>query len=160
MDLNFELESNPRVKIELWNQSVQVWLKKCVYIRVYRNNPKRANIAMFATFFVSAFWHGFYLAYYIAFIQFALVNNVTKFLYKAAHKFEPINGWALAAFTWIISTVTMSFIGGSFLLLLTEKVWAFYINFYFAVPIGLVLTYVFFTVTQWGQRSVKGSKNN
>lgn len=82
MDVNFELEDNPKNKIDLWNQSVQIWLKKCVFSRIMGNDPKKANFAMNVTFMVSAFWHGFYFAYYIAFMQFFLIGSVTKFFFK------------------------------------------------------------------------------
>lgn len=152
MDLYFEVEHNPRIKMELWNQSVQVWLKKCVYLRVYNNNPKRASLAMYATFLVSAFWHGFYFAYYVAFLQFAFVNNITRYLFKAQYKFAAYDGWTLKVIRWIVSTTAMNFIGGTFLLLLTEKIWVFYKHFYFAVPIGLLATQAFFMLTNWGQK--------
>ena len=155
MDLYFELEHNPRIKIELWNQSVQTWLKKCVYLRVYANNPKRAFLATYSTFLVSAFWHGFYFAYYLAFIQFALSINVTRFLFKAGHKFERLPGLnVIKIVRWVVSTTTMNYIGGTFLLLITGKIFDFYRNFYYAVTIGLVVTQVFFMVTGWGQRTV------
>ena len=156
MNIYFEIEDNPRIKMELWNQSVQLWLKKCVYLRVYNNNPKRATIAMYSTFLISAFWHGFYFAYYVSFVQFALVNNVTRYLYKASYKFEAFDGLGLRTLRWIVSTTTMNYIGGTFLLLLTDKIWKFYWNFYFAVSVWLVVAQVFFMVTGWGQRNVKG----
>ena len=157
MDINFEIEHNPRVKMELWNQSVQTWLKKCVYLRVYDNNPKKATLATYSTFLVSAFWHGFYLAYYIAFIQFALIINVTRYIFKAQSKFERLPGQtALKVVRWIIATTAMNYIGGTFLLLLNDKIWAFYKNFYFSVTIGMVVAQIFFMVTGWGQSSRKG----
>ena len=158
MDIYFEVEHNPRIKIELWNQSVQTWLKKCVYLRVYDNNPKRATIAMYATFLISAFWHGFYLAYYIAFLQFGLINNVTRYIFKAQYKFEPINGIILKTMRWIISTTVMNYIGATFLLLLNDKIWMFYLNFDLAVTLGLIITQVFFMITGWGQRSSSGER--
>lgn len=159
MDLNYEIEHNPRVKMELWNQSVQIWLKKCVYLRIYNNNPKMANLALYATFIISAFWHGFYLAYYIAFLQFAIVNSVTRYIFKAQYKFERYNSFWLNAVRWVAATTIINYIGATFLLLLTDKIWKFYTNFYFAVTIGLLVTQGFFMVTAWGQRTVK-QKNN
>ena len=156
MDLYFEVEHNPRVKIELWNQSVQTWLKKCVYIRVYDNNPKNATLATYSTFLVSAFWHGFYFAYYVAFIQFSLIINVTRYLFKAQSKFERLPAQnVIRVVRWIVSTTAMNYIGGTFLLLLNDKILAFYKNFYFSITIGLVVLQMFFMVTGWGQRARK-----
>lgn len=53
-----------REKINFWNISVQEWLRKCIYQRVSFKN-KTAN--QLFVFVVSAFWHGFYAAYYISF---------------------------------------------------------------------------------------------
>jgi hypothetical protein len=37
-------------------------------------SPARTTFAMYGTYIVSAFWHGFYPTYYIFFVQTALFN--------------------------------------------------------------------------------------
>lgn len=74
-----DLKTNPKDKIDKWNISVQTWLRRYVYLRVYtekemKENPKKANKAQMITFGVSAFWHGFYPSYYIAFFHWNLIN--------------------------------------------------------------------------------------
>lgn len=54
-----ELPENARSVSSAWNSSTAVWLKRYVYTRV--NRPGQASQAgTYATFAVSAFWHGFY----------------------------------------------------------------------------------------------------
>jgi lysophospholipid acyltransferase len=52
-------------KVNSWNIPVQEWLRKCVYERLVDSVSK--GKAKLITFMVSAFWHGFYGGYYIAF---------------------------------------------------------------------------------------------
>ena len=47
-----------------WNQKTQTWLERYTY--------NRTGGSLLATYFVSAFWHGFYPGYYIFFIGFAI----------------------------------------------------------------------------------------
>ena len=55
---------NPKLKTNYWNTSVQIWLKDAIYDNIVKS-AKSANIAMYATFLVSAFWHGIHLTYYV-----------------------------------------------------------------------------------------------
>jgi len=50
-----------------------VWLKRYIYFRA-----PRGNIALYSTYAVSAFWHGFYPGYYIFFITTAGVTDVHR----------------------------------------------------------------------------------
>lgn len=83
-----ELDHTLKKKLELWNASTQVWLKNYVYFRLYteeqiRNSPAKANISQYATFIISALWHGFYPSYYIGFVSTALLNQLAKYLFKS-----------------------------------------------------------------------------
>ncbi len=60
----FEVQPNPKNKTEYWNSSVQTWLKVVVYDNIAKLT-KNPTVGVFGTFFVSAFWHGIYLTYYI-----------------------------------------------------------------------------------------------
>lgn len=53
-----------REKINYWNMSVQEWLRKSIYQRA---NFKSKTTNQIFVFVISAFWHGFYGAYYISF---------------------------------------------------------------------------------------------
>jgi hypothetical protein len=54
-----------REKINFWNICVQEWLRKCIY---QRSTIKSKALKQLYVFTISAFWHGFYAAYYISFV--------------------------------------------------------------------------------------------
>jgi D-alanyl-lipoteichoic acid acyltransferase DltB (MBOAT superfamily) len=61
---NFETEPNPKYKTQYWNTSVQNWLKDCFYDPIHSGTGS-SEIATYATFIISAFWHGIYWTYYV-----------------------------------------------------------------------------------------------
>jgi hypothetical protein len=72
--LDVELPSNFRSAMTGWNIATSNWLRRCVYERVppaYRT---------FASFTMSALWHGFYPGYYMTFCSAALWNEVARVL--------------------------------------------------------------------------------
>lgn len=66
-----ELGLNPKSKITNWNHSIHLWLKYYCFLRLINVNNKflYGNFAFagFMTYLLSAFWHGFYITYYIFF---------------------------------------------------------------------------------------------
>ena len=44
---------------------MQEWLRKCIYQRIHFKSKTASQVYVFA---ISAFWHGFYGAYYISFV--------------------------------------------------------------------------------------------
>jgi lysophospholipid acyltransferase len=80
----FELEINPLNRIKYWNRTVHLWLKYHVFMRLvnverklFMNNKPLASLI---TFMVSAFWHGFYPGYFVFFLQYYLIDQVSKYL--------------------------------------------------------------------------------
>jgi len=71
--LGFELATSYQMSSASWNKQTSVWLKRYIYFRA-----PRGNIALYATYAVSAFWHGFYPGYYIFFITTAGVTDVHR----------------------------------------------------------------------------------
>jgi lysophospholipid acyltransferase len=68
-----ELGLTPKEMIGGWNVQITIWLRNCTYQRIVpekmRNaSPLRTLAAMYGTYIISAFWHGFYLTYYIFFV--------------------------------------------------------------------------------------------
>lgn len=105
----FELESNPRSKTEMWNTSVQTWLKDCFYDKfVGKYGP---NKSLVLTFVVSAIWHGVHPIYYFGFIHWALTNDVTKFVYRARGKFNWLQGWPRAIVIWFLGNTSINYMG-------------------------------------------------
>lgn len=64
----YEVESNPRLKTEHWNASVQKWLRNCFYEPISSAYPKSQTAPTVVVFLVSAVWHGIYVTYYIGFL--------------------------------------------------------------------------------------------
>ena len=78
-----ETSIHVRDKINNWNISVQEWLRKAIYQR----SPFKGKTAnQLYVFTVSAFWHGFYSAYYISevlwFVQLYLQTLIFKHFNK------------------------------------------------------------------------------
>jgi len=73
-----------RSTVEQWNRSVHLWLKYCIHTRLQWNTTAK----IFLTFIVSAYWHGHYIVYYIAFIYYAIVTMNLNYVYKLFIKYE------------------------------------------------------------------------
>ncbi|RHY19658.1 hypothetical protein DYB30_004269 [Aphanomyces astaci] len=72
--LGFELPLSLRDASRAWNKGTQNWLERYVY--------SRTNNSLTATYFVSAFWHGFYPGYYIFFMSVPMATNVGRLAFK------------------------------------------------------------------------------
>lgn len=101
----FETSIHVRDKINNWNISVQEWLRKSIY---NRSNIKNKSLNQLYVFVVSAFWHGFYSAYYISevlwFVQlhlqtlmFKYFNSNSTFLNQLYKRLGGVGTFVLAA---------------------------------------------------------------
>jgi lysophospholipid acyltransferase len=143
-----ELTINPKTKIEYWNRTVHLWLKYYVFMRLidikikplYRNK----TLAKFITFVISAFWHGFYLSYYVFFIQFFLIEHCAAVFEEKFGVFtymEKARGPLFALF--VFSTISLySFFGINFGLLRLESMYNFNKSFYFVPDIFILALFV------------------
>ncbi|EGR27563.1 mboat family protein, putative [Ichthyophthirius multifiliis] len=163
-----ELTHDVRYKVECWNTSVQIWLKKYVYLRVYpqdqlKSNVNKSNIAQYITNMVSAFWHGFYPGYYLSFFQWSLVMNCSKLLFNASKNkpefFDKLEKTLTSpvyfAIRFCITHFSLNCFGIGFQLLSLYDNYAFYKTHYFSVLIVNLLVIAFFSATKWGQKSSK-----
>ena len=73
------------VETECWNHNANMWLKRYVYFRINRVIPK--DIAIYVTYMVSAFWHGFYPMYFLVFFLYAVIAENYKDIYKLCVKY-------------------------------------------------------------------------
>ena len=73
-----EFAQNPRGYLGGWNINTNKWLRNYVYLRVTPRGKKPGFRASLATFTTSAFWHGFYPGYYLAFVLASFVQTVAK----------------------------------------------------------------------------------
>lgn len=73
-----ETAQNTRGYLEAWNINTNKWLRNYVYLRVTPRGKKPGFRASLATFTTSAFWHGFYPGYYLAFVLASFIQTVAK----------------------------------------------------------------------------------
>ena len=66
-----------------WNNRVHKWLKHYVMERLNKPGERPSASSQAVVFIVSAFWHGFYPCYYLAFFMALLLTEVSKDLYKS-----------------------------------------------------------------------------
>ena len=80
--IDCEFGINPKTKITSWNNTVHLWLKYNVFLRMINiNHPMCLNnfgLASLMTFMLSAFWHGFYPTYYIFFFIFFIYQTANE----------------------------------------------------------------------------------
>ncbi|GLD95209.1 hypothetical protein PINS_up003851 [Pythium insidiosum] len=75
MDIvGFEFAQSVREGSRAWNKGTQNWLERYVYTRT--------GNSLMATYFVSAFWHGFYPGYYLFFMSLPIPTAVNRLAYK------------------------------------------------------------------------------
>ncbi|KAL5114533.1 Lysophospholipid acyltransferase [Pleosporales sp. CAS-2024a] len=73
-----ETAQNARAYLGFWNINTNHWLRNYMYLRVTPKGQKPGFRATLATFVTSAFWHGFYPGYYLAFVLAAFVQTCAK----------------------------------------------------------------------------------
>jgi len=71
---------------ESWNHNAHMWLKRYVYFRM--NRVINRDVALYATYVISAFWHGFYPFYFAAFVFYGVVTENHKDIHKLFTKYK------------------------------------------------------------------------
>ena len=135
-----------------WNITTAKWLRYYVYLRIIpeaqRNaSPAKTTFAMYGTYAVSAFWHGFYVSYYVFFFQVAMFCNVGKFFYTTDwSKYVPsvhILRWPVILWMWLV----LNYFGLCFALPDAGDLMTFMKHTYAIPSLSLFLTFAFFSVT-------------
>jgi lysophospholipid acyltransferase len=162
--VDFEFSDNIKDKLEAWNSSVQTWLKNYVYFRVTsaeegKKNPKKATFASNVTFMLSALWHGLYPGYYMTFFQMFLQQQVNRFIFRARDKFSFIPSPVRTFLGALICTCGLNYSCVMFQMLDFGKAVTFGHNMYHCGTIILLVLFIFFTVTGWGQKAKKTKEN-
>lgn len=152
-----EIQDNIRAKLEDWNHSVQEWLRRYIYLRVCseeegKRNPKKAVFASNVAFMVSAFWHGFYPGYYIGFLHLFLLQANSKFLYRAKGRLSWVPGPVALFFKHFLTCFFLDYCGALFYLLTLNPIFYYMHSTAYIPSILLIGTFVFFSVTNWGQK--------
>jgi hypothetical protein len=73
---------------ECWNHNAHMWLRRSIYFRMNRKINREA--ALYLTYIISAFWHGFYPFYFPAFTLYAVVTENHKEIYKLCAKYPTL----------------------------------------------------------------------
>lgn len=91
----FTMETRVSMKdsISNWNSNVQAWLVNYVFLRF----PKLGvNANKWVTMLTSAFWHGFFPGYYLAFMTAPFIQETTSTIYTSWGKITAaLFGWKL-----------------------------------------------------------------
>jgi lysophospholipid acyltransferase len=85
-----ETASNANEFLKAWNYRVHVWLKYYVSERLTGVGQKAKSWHYLAVYCTSAFWHGFYPFYYVAFTVGALGSFAHKDIYGSWYLFSGI----------------------------------------------------------------------
>ncbi|CAM9733108.1 unnamed protein product [Phaeothamnion confervicola] len=138
----FETSQNVAVNARAWNKRTQGWLERYVY--------NRTGNSLTATYFMSAFWHGFYPGYYLFFMSLPLATSAGRVARKkirpyfmAADCITPGPYKKLYdAVTLVCVCVLVNYMVIPFQLLAWDtsmRVWG---SYYFAGHVGVVLVYL------------------
>jgi len=65
-----ETASNIQMGTKFWNKKTALWLNRYIYSRTSGN--------LFITYFMSAFWHGFYPGYYLFFMSLPMATTCER----------------------------------------------------------------------------------
>ncbi|CAG5176041.1 uncharacterized protein ALTATR162_LOCUS8283 [Alternaria atra] len=153
MPLEIESAQNARAYLGFWNINTNNWLKNYMYLRVTPKGQKPGFRATLATFVTSAFWHGFYPGYYLAFVLAAFVQTAAKNgrrlirpLFMTPDGKSPLPSKKYYdLFTVFLTQTVFAYVVAPFILLGfsdTIKVWA---RVYFYTLIGVAASFALFS---------------
>ena len=136
--MNVELGSSFKIKVDSWNMSVQLFLKRYVYERLapesYANGEKPSktikNRAQSATILLSAFWHGFYPSYITSFFHWMLVLQISQQVYRIGRSNRKLadlynNYRVVRGLCTLAMNFYFSYYGVFFILFRLNKIWIF-----------------------------------
>ncbi|EOA89241.1 uncharacterized protein SETTUDRAFT_37763 [Exserohilum turcica Et28A] len=151
--LEIERAQNARAYLGYWNINTNNWLRNYMYLRVTPKGKKPGFRATLATFVTSAFWHGFYPGYYLAFVLAAFVQTAAKngrrlirplFLTPDGKAPLPSKKYYDMC-TMVLTQIVFAFVVAPFILLGfsdTIKVW---VRVYFYALIGVAASFALFS---------------
>lgn len=122
---------------EGWNHNGHMWLKRYIYFRI--NRLINRDAALYLTYVISAFWHGFYPMYFVAFILYAIFTEAHKELYAFCCRQRFMRSPLILAFIFILSYLGTDYLGMIFDLLEFEDVMNFMKGIYWIPLINIFL---------------------
>lgn len=162
-----ESAQNTRAYLGNWNINTNNWLRNYIFLRVTPKGKKPGFRATTATFIASAFWHGFYPGYYLAFVTASFAQTIAKSTFSllqiapilsktdCRRYFRPffIDPKTLHdtdykiyydILSWLITQVSFSFMVAPFVLLTLPKSLLLWGRVYYYGVVGVALGMAFF----------------
>ena len=130
---------------ERWNCMGHLWLKRYIYFRMNRHINR--DLALYLTYMISAFWHGFYPSYFIVFILYALYTETQKDLYKICCKYPKLGSIPGLIICYILSYLGIAHLGAMFTILLLYDI-AELIKAIYWIPIFYIVIFAFLKLTR------------
>ncbi|TEY74310.1 hypothetical protein BOTCAL_0074g00270 [Botryotinia calthae] len=147
-----ETAQNTRAYLGNCNMNTNNWLRNYIYLRVTPKGKKPGFRASMATFVTSAFWHGFFPGYYLAFILASFIQTVAKNCRRCFRPFfiDPKTSQPTShklyydVFSWLATQLAFSFTVAPFILLTLPASFLVWSRVYFYAVIGTALSTAFF----------------
>ena len=173
-----------KLKVDSWNMSVQQFLKRYVYERLYvesdpndknRNSQALKQKAQSATIILSAFWHGFYPSYITSFFHWMLVLQVNQQVHRILRERRTAGesedkrttGFNLArllsssfvakAVTVLVLNFYLNYYGAFFILFRMSKIMTFSQASLNVPSFALYTAYYLLVMKKWGFPSPRGT---
>ncbi|OMJ68667.1 hypothetical protein SteCoe_33825 [Stentor coeruleus] len=139
--------------VENWNISVSVWLRRCIFNRIIvsgkdplKPSSTRKSLAQHSSYIFSAFWHGFYPAYYVMFFWFSITSEISKMVFISDWSWLPAKNtfkWIAWGLMWMICNHH----GVIFLSLELSRALKFVKSIHYLPMILLIIGWSFFKVS-------------
>ncbi|GFO35676.1 lysophospholipid acyltransferase 2, partial [Plakobranchus ocellatus] len=133
-----EFSTSLKVNIDSWNKKTLVWLRRVVYDRA----PFYNTLAVFAC---SAFWHGFYPAYYITFGSGAFMTIVTRQVRRKIRPYfqkSPSFSFFYDVLTFTFCRFANAYLAMPFLVLEFQACYYMYKSLYFYLHILTLIGFI------------------
>jgi len=131
-----EMATSLKVNVESWNKLTALWLRRIVYDRV------PSSINLYAVYFVSALWHGFYPGYYVTFFSVAFLTMAARKVRRNVRPFfqsSPQMAFLYDAITWTCTRIACPYLAAPFVFLSLRNTWTFYSSYFFFLHVGSAL---------------------
>jgi len=128
-----EMATSLKVNVESWNKLTALWLRRIIYDRL----PSSVNL--YAVYFVSALWHGFYPGYYVTFFSVAFLTLAARKVRRNVRPhFQATPQLALLydAMTWFCTRLACPYLAAPFVFLSLRNTWTFYSSYFFFLHVG------------------------
>ncbi|CAF3740763.1 unnamed protein product [Adineta steineri] len=127
--------------LRYWNMSVQYWMATCVYKRI-----KWRQIAHPATMFVSAYWHGIHLGYYMGMVTTTPCILAENAMEAGVRRRIPPNSPLIRVYdfcSWLFRTRMFDYMSIGFILKYFKYTWKYWSSVYF---IGHIITFALYLI--------------